>query len=135
MAAISNRLLSIVELESKVVTDIKVFSNGSAAQFKNKYLPANFSWFKIDYDLDNFERNYFTTSHGKGLVNGLGGAKVIVITPQEIVENHTFLEQRLMDVSMLKGTQQIHHTKANQPSSIEFSKEKSEQTQNHCFKP
>lgn len=124
------------------MTKIKVFTDGSAAQFKNRFLFANLWWYQTAYDLEHFEWNFFATSHGKGSVDGLGGAlkrtvrnsvlskkaivenaddfalackasktsvTIIVVKPEEIVDNKQFLDKKWDNVLSLKGTQNVHH--------------------------
>ena len=49
-----------------------IFTDGPSSEFKNKYM------IKVLNDLSNpyekpFEWKYFATSHGKGVVDGIGG--------------------------------------------------------------
>lgn len=69
-----NRLFGFIKSANPSVSEIVMFSDGSAAQFKNRFLFSNLFWFKKEFELDNFEWNFFATSHGKGPVDGLGGA-------------------------------------------------------------
>lgn len=62
----------IKEGSSKIKT-VKVFSDGAASQFKQRYLFSNLPWYKTAFDLDGLEWNFFATSHGKGAVDGVGG--------------------------------------------------------------
>lgn len=68
------KLFQHVKAENPKVMKIRMFSDGCAAQFKNRFLFSNLSWYKTNYDLDNFEWNFFASSHGKGPVDGLGGS-------------------------------------------------------------
>lgn len=53
---------------------LEFFSDGAASQFKQHYLFSNLGWFKESYSLDELTWNFFATSHGKGAVDGVGGA-------------------------------------------------------------
>lgn len=57
------------ELEVK---DLVIFSDGSAAQFKNKFTISNLCYFEDEFGLTP-QWHYFATSHGKGAVDGIGG--------------------------------------------------------------
>ncbi|KAG8175833.1 hypothetical protein JTE90_013383 [Oedothorax gibbosus] len=54
------------------IQKVHIFSDGSSAQFKNKYNLMNLSYFKSDFGLDCIW-SFFATSHGKGAVDGIGG--------------------------------------------------------------
>ena len=47
-----------------------IFSDGPSSQFKNKYI-VNFLH-KLNQTID-IQWNFFATSHGKGVVDGVGG--------------------------------------------------------------
>ncbi|XP_063222679.1 uncharacterized protein LOC134531076 isoform X2 [Bacillus rossius redtenbacheri] len=51
---------------------VKIFSDGCAAQFKNRFTVVNLTYFQTDCNI-SADWNYFATSHGKGAVNGVGG--------------------------------------------------------------
>ncbi|CAF2377023.1 unnamed protein product [Rotaria sp. Silwood2] len=48
------------------------FSDGAASQFKQRFLFRNLTRLSIDYDL-NLSWSFFATSHGKGVVDAIGG--------------------------------------------------------------
>lgn len=52
--------------------NVILFSDGCAAQFKNKFTLSNLCFFKKDFGVEG-EWNFFATSHGKGAVDGIGG--------------------------------------------------------------
>ena len=54
------------------LTKVHYFTDGSAAQYKNKYNFLNLCCHKSDFDLDA-EWNFFATSDGKGACDGIGG--------------------------------------------------------------
>ena len=50
-----------------------IWSDRPASQFKNRLIAAAIPVFKAKHQL-TFKWNFFATSHGKGLVNGIGGS-------------------------------------------------------------
>ena len=55
------------------IKEIDVFSDGAASQFKQRFLFSNLHKLQDDFELDELRWHYFATSHGKGIVDGLGG--------------------------------------------------------------
>lgn len=55
------------------IVKIKIFSDGCAAQFKNKYTLSMLCFLQEDFGLIHGEWLFFATSHGKGAVDGIGG--------------------------------------------------------------
>lgn len=51
---------------------VSVFTDGAGSQFKQKYLFSNLHYWEQDHDV-TITWNFFATSHGKGVVDGLGG--------------------------------------------------------------
>ncbi len=60
------------ELPNKVKT-VKIWSDGPSKQFKNKFIAAALPELEKKYDR-KVEWNFFAASHGKGQVDGIGGA-------------------------------------------------------------
>ena len=54
------------------ISYVKMFSDGCAAQFKNKFTLSNFTFIQKDFGIDG-EWSFFGSSHGKGAVDGVGG--------------------------------------------------------------
>ena len=54
------------------LNDIIFFSDGEASQFKNRYVIQHLTTM-MDQSNINFSWNYFASSHGKGLVDSIGG--------------------------------------------------------------
>ena len=54
------------------VDTIKFFSDGAASQFKNRFLLQHLTTMMEETGVE-FEWNYFASSHGKGVVDGIGG--------------------------------------------------------------
>ena len=51
---------------------LNIFSDGASSQFKQKYLFSNLYSWEQEHDL-KINWNFFATSHGKGVVDGIGG--------------------------------------------------------------
>lgn len=68
--AYMSRLLN--ELPS-TITDVQIWSDGPSSQFKNKYIAAAIKVLEQVKKI-KIQWNYFATSHGKGPVDGIGGA-------------------------------------------------------------
>ena len=51
---------------------INVFSDGPTSQFKQRFLFSNLHYWEQDHDI-SIRWNFFATSHGKGVVDGLEG--------------------------------------------------------------
>lgn len=61
-----------LQTKSKNVNKIIIFSDGCAAQFKNRYTLSNLCHMEHDCGV-GAEWNFFATSHGKGAVDAVGG--------------------------------------------------------------
>ena len=66
-----NRLISLIKTKLEP-TKIFYFSDGAAAQYKNRKNFANLAYHTEDYDIPA-EWHFFATSHGKGPCDGIGG--------------------------------------------------------------
>ena len=76
------------------INTINIFSDGPSSQFKQKYLFSNLWSWEEEHDAI-LKWNFFATSHGKGVVDGIGGTvkravwrhvksdQVHICTPQE----------------------------------------------------
>ena len=51
---------------------LNIFSDGPSSKFKQKYLFSNLYLWEEEHDL-KINWNFFATSHGKGIVDGVGG--------------------------------------------------------------
>ena len=58
--------------EEHSITRVKVFSDGCAAQFKNRYTLMNLCYMEEDYGVTG-TWSFFASSHGKGSVDAVGG--------------------------------------------------------------
>lgn len=54
------------------IEDISIFSDGAASQFKQRFMFANITFYKEDFDV-SVTWNFFASGHGKGAVDGVGG--------------------------------------------------------------
>ena len=54
------------------IEQIKVFSDSPTSQFKQRFLFSNLYAWEMEHDL-KITWNFFATSHGKGVVDGIGG--------------------------------------------------------------
>lgn len=66
----STVLETLVKQKHPEVTKAHIFSDGQSSQFKNKYILSILS--KLA-KIVQVQWNYFATSHGKGVVDGIGG--------------------------------------------------------------
>ena len=64
----------IKHLKQKVpsIKALNVFTDGASSQFKQRYLFSNLHYWEDDHGL-TITWNFFATSHGKGVVDELGG--------------------------------------------------------------
>ena len=51
---------------------INIFSDGPTSRFKQRFLFSNLHHWEQDHDI-TIRCNFFATSHGKGVVDGIGG--------------------------------------------------------------
>jgi hypothetical protein len=68
-----SRIIKEVQSKHKLIDNVTIFSDGCAAQFKNKYTLSNLCFMKEDHSVTLSEWNFFATSHGKGTVDAIGG--------------------------------------------------------------
>ena len=71
--AYMTRILDIIVTKYPSVKSIDIFSDGAASQFKQKYLFSNLHTWETKFEI-SLQWNFFATSHGKGVVDGIGGA-------------------------------------------------------------
>ena len=62
-----NYLLKQLRKDTPSLNVLNIFSDGAGSQFKQKYLFSNLHAWVQDYSY------FFATSHGKGVVDGIGG--------------------------------------------------------------
>ena len=63
---------SAASTSNSVVPEIVFFTDGPSSEFKNRYIIKTLNLLATDYGTP-FEWQYFATSHGKGVVDGIGG--------------------------------------------------------------
>ena len=66
------KLLSLIRNNLPHITNIKYFTDGAASQYKNVKALINLACHFHDHKL-TAEHNFFATSHGKSLSDGIGG--------------------------------------------------------------
>ena len=54
------------------IQQINVFSDGASSQFKQRFLFSNLQMWEQQFHIE-LKWHFFATSHGKGVVDGLGG--------------------------------------------------------------
>ena len=70
--SIQKMFLTHIKRHFPKVTKVEYFSDGCAAQYKNRYNFANLCMHMQDFGL-NAEWNFFATAHGKSPCDGIGG--------------------------------------------------------------
>ena len=63
----------IKQLLNENITALHIWSDGPSSQFKNQYIAATISWLQNEWSIE-IAWHFFTSSHGKGPVDGIGGA-------------------------------------------------------------
>ncbi|CAF1513785.1 unnamed protein product [Adineta steineri] len=99
---------------------IMFFSDGASSQFKQRFLFRNLSILSINHNL-NLSWSYFATSHGKGVVDAIGGTSKRVVY-QEIMTKKQCknaevaigasvqkLKQVFDNTKSVRDTRKIHH--------------------------
>lgn len=92
-----------------------IFTDGPSSEFKNKYM------IKVLNNLSNlygkqFEWKYFATSHGKGVVDGIGGRAKSLVRTKCLSKSETMCVQSSMDFfeavrDMMPRTRVMHISK------------------------
>ena len=67
-----HRLVMLIKARLPSLQYVHFFSDGAASQFKQKFLFANLTFFSEIYQCGT-SWHFFATSHGKGVVDGIGG--------------------------------------------------------------
>lgn len=65
-------IFALLKKDFEHLKKVTVFSDGCAAQFKNKFTLSNLCFMNLDFGVEG-EWVFFATSHGKGAVDGIGG--------------------------------------------------------------
>ena len=84
---IQKMLLSYVKKYIPKISKIEYFSDGCAAQYKNKYNFINLCKHKDDFGLDA-EWNFFATAHGKSPCDGIGGTVKRITAIESLKRTH-----------------------------------------------
>lgn len=67
-----NYLLNYLKQTYPDIANVSVFSDGTSAQFKNRYMFSCLHMLEQNFKI-KLTWNFFATSHGKGVVDGIGG--------------------------------------------------------------
>ncbi len=67
-----HHLIMTIKVKLPFLKYVQFFSDGAASQFKQKFLFVNITFFAEMYQCDA-SWHFFATSHGKGIVDGIGG--------------------------------------------------------------
>jgi len=70
--AFTDHLIKFLKNKYAAIRKINVFSDGASSQFKQRYLFSNLYLWEQKYEI-TLAWIFFATSHGKGVVDGLGG--------------------------------------------------------------
>lgn len=65
-------LIENVTNRSPIVEKINIFTDGASSQFKSKFIMAILHLYEVRYGI-KIHWHYFASSHGKGVVDGIGG--------------------------------------------------------------
>lgn len=66
------KIIEFLKLKVLNFEELCVFSDGCAAQFKNRYTMSSLCFLPAEMNLRAMEWNFFASSHGKGAVDGIG---------------------------------------------------------------
>lgn len=80
-------LISFLKNQFEEVEKLCYFSDGSAAQYKNKKNFYNLSMHEEEFNI-KAEWNFFSTSHGKNVCDGLGGTLKRLATKANLQKTH-----------------------------------------------
>ncbi|XP_033625038.1 uncharacterized protein LOC117288334 [Asterias rubens] len=70
--AFMTHIFSDLKQKYQSIQKISVFSDGASSQFKQRFLFSNLHMWEEQFDVE-LRWHFFATSHGKGVVDGLGG--------------------------------------------------------------
>lgn len=123
------------------VKNVQLFSDGAASQFKQKYTLAHFSYLQSVLNV-NISWFFFATSHGKGVVDGLGGtAKRVAYNATKSGKAISNIDQLTSLVSeKMPGTeiimvpkQSIDHTADDYMTTVKDIKSVPKCQSQHCY--
>ena len=70
--AYMSKVFTILKQKHPLIEEMHVLSDGASSQFKQRFLFSNLYRWEKDFDI-KLQWHFFATSHGKGVVDGLGG--------------------------------------------------------------
>ena len=65
-------VLHSLKVKFSTISSINIFSDGPTSQFKQRFLFSNLHYWEQAHEI-SIKWNFFATSHGKGVVDGIGG--------------------------------------------------------------
>ncbi|CAF2053483.1 unnamed protein product [Rotaria magnacalcarata] len=138
------RIITELKKTFSSLETVNIFSDGAAAQFKQRFSFANLTFLSNDHNV-NLIWNFFSTGHGRGAVDGVGGTyatavitdiNIILNDAQHIKAQSSLLNQRWDGIRAIPDTLKIHYAKSLSPYNVEvrlFSKSNEKKT--FCLKP
>ena len=82
-----NNIISKLKQYLPDLEEIMFFSDGAASQFKQRYLFQNVTRMMAEHDL-KLSWNFFATSHGKGVVDAIGGIVKRMVWQEIMTKKH-----------------------------------------------
>lgn len=105
-----NKLIGIVLHTEK--QDVVIYSDGPSSEFKNKYIVCLMMFLRKKFNV-NITWKYFATSHGKGVVDGIGGRAKSLVRQLSQAQNDKYVVQSSYEFykaasSVMKSTEVLH---------------------------
>jgi hypothetical protein len=122
-AALEHLLCDLQRVE-RDMEQIVFFSDGAASQFKQRYLFKNLTHLSRMYNVQ-MSWNFFATSHGKGVVDGLGGT-IKRMVHQAILSGHSCRNAEEF-VSIARSKTKAIHVEEIRESEIDGAREELEE--------
>ena len=112
------------EIKFQPGEELIVYSDGPSSEFKNKFITGKLLFLLSDKLKRNAQWKYFATSHGKGVVDGIGGAAKARVCEQiksrglgAVVVQNSF-DFANVSAKLLKNVKVIHISKDEIESAI-----------------
>ncbi|CAF4451738.1 unnamed protein product, partial [Rotaria magnacalcarata] len=121
------RIITELKKTFSSLETVNIFSDGAAAQFKQRFSFANLTFLSNDHNV-NLIWNFFSTGHGRGAVDGVGGTyataaitdiNIILNDAQHIKAQSSLLNQRWDEIRAIPDTLKIHYAKSLSPYNVE----------------
>lgn len=101
------------------ITDLHIFSDGAASQFKSKFIMSILHVYEARYGI-KIHWHFFATSHGKGVIDGIGGTVKAAVW------------RRARAGRLIQTPKDFAHTAAEVCPSIEVAYVSSDEIQSYC---